>query len=438
MAFLKPQSPLSKGNDYFYPLTTADQIIMPNGMRMDEIVGKIVESTITLNIDGWNGTKAPYTYSVSVPNLTNDIELKLYPLFPDKFEDKISYKKECAKICHCERNDSILTFECWEEKPSVDININVEMNVLYPIEKEIPESIAKSMLQLNFSVVGGEKKPISPSENTIWVNTTLKIHNVHVGKAAPTCKLTYGDIWIYTRDNGKVVFSMYCNNNINTGLVSPIAAHQYVNGLWQPVPAIIYQNKQWREWAKLPKEYQEVEFIQTSGTQRIDTGIIPNNNTYQIDTKIEVVTTTQNLTVFGTTTATSTLFITAYSSKWYWCSSAAEKNGGVYSPTIGKQYTLSFNDKNHNFLANNSVVTTGLVNTNATTPIIINARDTGTFGQWKYYYFRIINNATNEVIMDLIPCYRKSDRLAGMYDSISGKFFTNIGTGEFIVGGDVY
>lgn len=435
MAFLKPQSPLSKGNDYFYPLTTADQIIMPNGMRMDEIIGKIVESTITLNVDGWSGTEVPYTYAVSVPNLTNDIELKLYPLFPDKLEDKISYKKECAKICHCERNDSILTFECWEEKPSVDININVEMNVLYPIEKEIPESIAKSMLQLNFSVVGGEKKPISPSENTIWVNTALKIHNVHVGKAAPTCKLTYGDIWIYTRDNGKVVFSMYCNNNINTGLVSPIAAHQYVNGLWQPVPAIIYQNKQWREWTKLPKEYQEVEFIQTSGTQRINTGIIPKDNTYQVNTKVELATTTQNIAIFGTSVGATAYHVTPYSSKWYYCNSG-DKNGGVYSATVGKQYSITYNNEYHNFAVNNSVIAAGITAT-STEPIIINARGTTNIGSYKYFYFQIINNATNEIIMDLVPCYRKSDRLAGMYDSISGKFFTNIGTGEFIVGGDI-
>ena len=36
-----------------------------------------------------------------------------------------------------------------------------------------------------------------------------------------------------------------------------------------------------------------------------------------------------------------------------------------------------------------------------------------------------------------IPCYRKSDSEPGMYDLVSKMFFTNAGTGEFLVGPDV-
>ena len=34
MAYLKPQSPLKKGEDYIYPLTTTDQIITEDGERL--------------------------------------------------------------------------------------------------------------------------------------------------------------------------------------------------------------------------------------------------------------------------------------------------------------------------------------------------------------------------------------------------------------------
>ena len=35
--YLKPQSPLQKGTDYIYPLTTADQIIIDeNGTRLGD------------------------------------------------------------------------------------------------------------------------------------------------------------------------------------------------------------------------------------------------------------------------------------------------------------------------------------------------------------------------------------------------------------------
>lgn len=39
--------------------------------------------------------------------------------------------------------------------------------------------------------------------------------------------------------------------------------------------------------------------------------------------------------------------------------------------------------------------------------------------------------------MHLIPCYRTADKVAGMYDVVNGVFYTNNGTGTFVVGGDV-
>lgn len=49
-------------------------------------------------------------------------------------------------------------------------------------------------------------------------------------------------------------------------------------------------------------------------------------------------------------------------------------------------------------------------------------------------YVEYINNGTH---VHLIPCYRKSDNVAGMYDIVSDTFYTNSGTGTFTVGADV-
>ena len=38
---------------------------------------------------------------------------------------------------------------------------------------------------------------------------------------------------------------------------------------------------------------------------------------------------------------------------------------------------------------------------------------------------------------DFVPCYRKSDSVVGLYDLVSGSFFTNAGTGAFTKGGNV-
>ena len=36
MAYLKPQAPLMNGEDYVYPLTTADQVILSDGTRLEK------------------------------------------------------------------------------------------------------------------------------------------------------------------------------------------------------------------------------------------------------------------------------------------------------------------------------------------------------------------------------------------------------------------
>lgn len=40
-------------------------------------------------------------------------------------------------------------------------------------------------------------------------------------------------------------------------------------------------------------------------------------------------------------------------------------------------------------------------------------------------------------VHELIPCYRKSDGVIGLYDNAGGKFYTNEGTGSFVKGPDV-
>ena len=54
-------------------------------------------------------------------------------------------------------------------------------------------------------------------------------------------------------------------------------------------------------------------------------------------------------------------------------------------------------------------------------------------GKIVYYHHKKANGTE----INLIPCYRKSDNEPGMYDTVSKTFFTNSGTGTFLVGNDV-
>ena len=53
-----------------------------------------------------------------------------------------------------------------------------------------------------------------------------------------------------------------------------------------------------------------------------------------------------------------------------------------------------------------------------------------TIYSWKFYQDDIL-------IRDFIPCYRKSDNVIGMYDTVNGIFYTNKGTGTFLKGNDI-
>lgn len=69
MAYLKPQSPIKKDADYIYPLTTYDQIIMPDGSsrwdgkNVKSVNGKTGDITLTTSDIG-------LTFSLSGTTLT--------------------------------------------------------------------------------------------------------------------------------------------------------------------------------------------------------------------------------------------------------------------------------------------------------------------------------------------------------------------------------
>lgn len=54
--------------------------------------------------------------------------------------------------------------------------------------------------------------------------------------------------------------------------------------------------------------------------------------------------------------------------------------------------------------------------------------------QVKYFKYYDVNG---DLICDLVPCYRKSDGMIGMYDIARETFLTNVGTGTFTKGVDV-
>lgn len=203
------------------------------------------------------------------------------------------------------------------------------------------------------------------------------------------------------------------------------------------------------ETARLPAEYQEVEYIQCSGTQYINVGLSAQSNNAIYECEWTEPTLESGGSLFGSTNKNSS---TARWSPVLYHPGA----GSVYLATAGSdglcrtsglvantKYTakITANNGTITFELNSTSVTasySGTVANGVNIGIFADITNTGVQEICRYTqlnYWRMTDNG--EVVRDLVPCYRKSDNVAGMYDLISGTFFTNAGTGTFIVGADV-
>lgn len=109
---------------------------------------------------------------------------------------------------------------------------------------------------------------------------------------------------------------------------------------------------------------------------------------------------------------------------------------GTYLADVGVKYKvqLDINDNISELFVDGNLIARNTTFDNDRGLHILNshASNLGLFG-------RIYNlKSDGTVTIDLIPCYRISDRVAGMYDIVNDVFYTNEGTGEFLVGADVH
>ena len=196
---------------------------------------------------------------------------------------------------------------------------------------------------------------------------------------------------------------------------------------------------------QLPEGYTQVTYIQSSGTQYIDTGFKPNQDTrvmMEVDilsaTSVNAVSNTYTPAVFGarnsSTSASFTLWLLNTTS---FRTDFGGANVSISVDSVVGRYAI---DKNK---TTTSVNTSTAVNTAATFqasyPLTLFAlNNAGSVDArmlvGRLYSCKIYDN--NALIRDLIPCTNASGA-AGLYDIVNGIFYGNAGTGVFTVGTEV-
>lgn len=195
----------------------------------------------------------------------------------------------------------------------------------------------------------------------------------------------------------------------------------------------------------LPSAYQRVEYIEGTGTQYIDSGIECTS-----DLAVEfafVVSTTANMSLAGGIDTTAPLFrhhCSPYADYMYSMAITTDGIPAVKNPSANVVYHIYvdpadgvYRFKGTDYDESGSFAPLAARTTGRNYGILARISQTGAIQSRpsKIYYFKFWRN--QKMIGDFVPCYRKSDDVAGMYDFVTKTFFTNAGTGTIGVGPDV-
>ena len=196
----------------------------------------------------------------------------------------------------------------------------------------------------------------------------------------------------------------------------------------------------------LPGQYQKVEYIESTGTQYIDTNLILNQDSgFYIDFVPEndvTKTKAQHYINAGGAGGGDNIY-TRVAINVYQTTANGELQflDRKLNPKITKNERVKMSIIN-NVVTYNDGSTVQLTPQTITTSnsLIIFAAHNATierFSTMKLYNLRLYN--MNNIIRNFIPCYRKADNAKGLYDIVEGKFYPKQGSGDdFLEGENVY
>ena len=227
----------------------------------------------------------------------------------------------------------------------------------------------------------------------------------------------------------------------NGGFVAISNKEVMYNATYGNLPAPKREGYKFLGWSPIPSDYQEVEYIESTGTQYIDSNYISNSKTTAILTyAITGPTSGGDEMFFGATNSVGSSYLEAYvNHRWY-----AALGGGRYRYVLtgkgvgtNKKYVAQIN-KDALVVDGNIKNSTEQIS-DANIPIYIFAWNNNGNVQYKHSHMRLYNlifKENEEEVRNYIPCYHINSNETGLYDVINGNFYNNLGTDEFNKGND--
>ena len=187
-------------------------------------------------------------------------------------------------------------------------------------------------------------------------------------------------------------------------------------------------------------DYQFVEYIESSGTQYINTNIIPSDKK-GIYARLSSSDISSDNIYFGSKTGNNRFWAANISDTIYF--GRDDKTNTTYNVATEANVikTIKYNYNNNRSLKVDDIVVGSSISslTTHTYPIYIFASNmagtVGYYSQIKLYELIVTDNY--DEIAHFKPCYHKTEGTIGLCETISKTFYSNSGTGTFIKGNDV-
>jgi len=196
-------------------------------------------------------------------------------------------------------------------------------------------------------------------------------------------------------------------------------------------------------YENLPEEYKQVEYIESNASQYINTGYYPNAATRFIG-KMTLSSTNLNRSecLYGVVNGSN------QSTSWELVYNPATK---ILENRIGTDTSHSLKLTNGTTVAFESGMLRSVINQNtkkvssnalggvsAYSAFIFAENSNGSVLNQtasRLYFFKILEG--DDLVRNFVPCYRVSDSVIGLYETVEDVFYPNLGTGNFTKGDDV-
>lgn len=286
---------------------------------------------------------------------------------------------------------------------------------------------------------------VDKDKNVTKINGETKITN-----AVGTFQTSY-PLFLFANNNGGSVAGysscaiqacqIYDNGTLIRDYV-PVKSSSGVVGLYDVVNGVFYTNAGTGEFVagpvpvQLPDGYTQLEYIESSGTQYIDTGFKPNQDTRVVAEFEFTSEQTGNKEIFGARTSATSK---NYSFAWISPNFRSDYNN-LYTNTweissVGR-YTVNKNGRTTDFNGIEQNYPEGTFQCDYELALFA-LNNAGTI-QWhssmRLYSCQIYDNGT--IIRDYVPA-KNSSGIVGLYDVLNDEFYQNAGTGTFTAGPEI-